>query len=388
MERTYKFRLYPKSKQVATMDGWLNLLHVLYNAGLEQRITAYRGKRVIQSYSRQANELPELKKTLPEYGEIHSQVLQDVFRRLDKSYDNLFSRVKRGENPGFPRFKSLPRYRSFTYPQSGFRILENGHLSLSGIGEVRMFKHREVNGLIKTCTIKKDKTGDWWASFVVETEEQPQKELKTAIGVDLGLEHLATLSNGETIDNIRFLRKSQEKKKERQRNLSRKRKGSRNREKARIKLARVEREIEFKRDDYLHKMSRNISKKADVVIFEDLTIGNMLKNHNIAKSIMDASWGKLVQYTRYKVEETGGELVLVDPENTSQICSKCGGMVQKSLSQRIHICQDCGFVADRDWNASLNILKIGWDTAEFKPVEKAALPERATTFVEAGSPLL
>jgi putative transposase len=388
MERTFKFRLYPKDSQIETMDRWLYLLHDLYNAGLQQRMMAYRNNGITQTTYRQNGELPELKKQLTEYRSIHSQVLQNVFDRLDKAYQNFFSRVKKGEKPGFPRFKPLKRYTSFTYPQSGFKILENGRLLLSGIGEIRMFKHRDVRGIIKTVTIKKDRVGDWFASFSVDLPDPEHKEQKTAVGNDLGLKNLVMNSDGNPMDNPRFLKQSEGRRKRKQRQLSKKQKGSHNRQKARIRLAVVERRIERQRDNYLHKASRELSTRADVIIFEDLNIENMVRNHHLAKSILDASWGKLVQYTRYKAEEAGGEVVLVDPKNTSQICSKCGGYVQKSLSERIHICQDCGFVADRDWNAALNILKIGSDRAEFKPVERGVQPEMAQPLYESGSSLL
>jgi len=390
MDKSYKFRLYPKYHQKETIDRWLDLLHTLYNAALQQRIMAYKNNHVTQTYNKQQSELPELKKQLPEYSEIYAQVLQDCFRRLDKAYDNFFLRVKKGEKAGFPRFKPLNRYRSFTYPQNGFKILENGHLQLSKIGEIRMFKHRDIKGKIKTCTIKKDSVGNYFAIFTAELPDPPKKKPKNAVACDVGLMHLATFSDGQTIEHPKFLIKSEKILKRRQKALSRKQKGSHNREKARLKLARIHRKITYQREDYLHKVSREISKKADVVIFEDLKINNMVKNHYLAKSILDASWGKLIQYTRYKVEETGGEVVLVDPKNTSQICSKCGGYVQKSLSKRIHICPHCGFVADRDFNATLNILKIGWGTAEFKPVEMGvqSSPEKIQPVEEAGSTLL
>lgn len=347
MERAFKFKLYPKNSQVETMERWLYLFHDLYNAGLQQRIMAHKDRSITISSYRQNRELPELKKGLKEYREIHSQVLQNVFDRLDKAYENFFMRVKRGEKPGFPRFKSLKRYNSFTYPQSGFRILDNGHLYLSGIGEVRVFKHREMEGTIKTCIIKKDRVGDWFASFSVELPDPVPRELKTAVGIDLGLEKMATLSTEEFVNNPRFLKSSESVKKHIQKILSGKKKGSNNRRKARVKLAKEERNIARQMDDYIHKVSRTLSTKADAIIFENLNINNMVKNHHLSKSILDASWGKLIQYTTYKAEEAGGEVVLVDPRNTSQICSKCGGYVQKSLSERIHICQDCGFVADR-----------------------------------------
>ena len=367
------------------MDRWLYLLHDLYNAGLQQRITAYRDKHITQTYNKQQDELPELKKELKEYKQIYSQVLQDCFRRLDKAYQNFFSRVKRGEKAGFPRFKTLKRYNSFTYPQSGFRILENGRLLLSGIGEVRMFKHRDVRGTVKTVTIKRDRVGDWFASFSVDLPDPERMERKTAVGNDLGLMNLVMDSDGDPMDNPRFLKQSEGRRKRKQRQLSRKRRGSHNRQKARIRLAVVDRRIERQRDDHLHKASRELSTRADTIIFEDLNIENMVKNHRLAKSILDASWGKLVQYTRYKAEEAGGEVVLVDPKNTSQTCSKCGGLVQKSLSVRIHICTNCGFVLDRDWNAALNVLKIGSDRAEFTPVERGVPYANTQPLDESGS---
>ena len=176
--RTYRFRIYPSKRQISMLESTINLCKELYNAMLQQRIYAYRsGKKV--NYFSQQDELPEIKDAFPEYRSIHSQVLQDVAGRLDKAYDNFFRRMnakKKGKNKkaGFPRFKPVDRYNSITYTQSGFRILDNGHVWLSKIGEVRMFMHRPINETIKTLSIKCDKVGDWFITITADEKENNQ----------------------------------------------------------------------------------------------------------------------------------------------------------------------------------------------------------------------
>ncbi|MCJ7816973.1 MAG: transposase [Candidatus Aenigmarchaeota archaeon] len=378
MDRAYKFRLYPNDEQAKRLDYILMLCRMVYNAGLEQRRLAYHLQYKIR-YRDQQSELPPLKDELETYKQVHSQVLQTTLQRLDKAYDNFFRRValrKQGHRikVGFPRFKSEQRFRSITYPQSGFEILPDGHLELSKIGTIRMFKHREVEGQIKTLTIKKDGIGDWYAIFTAELPDVPQREIKTKMGVDVGLESLITTSEGEKIEPPKFLRKSEERIKHYQREVSRKVKGSNNRKKAIRRLAKVHRKVERQRDDFLHKTSRYLSKKADLIVFEDLQIQNMMRNHCLAKSIADASWGKLIRFTAYKVLETGGQEINVDPYGTSQECSRCGAMTRISLSERIHVCQ-CGFSIDRDWNASICIeRRVGSDRPEPVPTPVEMLP--------------
>lgn len=367
--RTYKFRIYPNREQIERLDRTLTLCRRLYNAGLEQRIIARHLQYPIK-YRNQQSELPKVKTELEEYNNVYSQVLQTTLQRLDKAFDNFFRRIKGRKQgakikAGFPRFKSERRFRSITYPQSGFKVLENGHLELSKVGTIRMFKHREIEGRIKTCALKKDGVGDWYAILTVETPDVPQRELKTRMGVDVGLKSLVTLSTGEKIAPPKFLRKSEDKLKQLQRRVSRKVKGSSNRKKAIRRLAKVHRRVERQRDDFLHKLSRSLVQKADMIVFEDLQIQNMMKNHRLAKSIADASWGKLMRFTTYKAESAGGCGMYVDPYGTTTECSRCGAMTQISLSERTHVCSNCGFSIDRDWNASLNIEgRVGTDSAE------------------------
>ena len=225
--RTCKFRIYPSHAQINILNNTLEQCRELYNYMLQQRIYAYRtGKNV--NYSSQQNEIPAIKSMFPEYRNIYSQVLQDVARRLDKAYDNFFRRVKEKRNgknikTGFPRFKSRDRYNSITYTQSGFRILDNGHLWLSKIGETRMFMHRSVTGDIKTVSVKRDSVGDWFITVTAgkygnsgtgtdeeRIMEQPHfnsHEFMNPVGIDLGLKTLITLSDGTPVEPPEFLRK-------------------------------------------------------------------------------------------------------------------------------------------------------------------------------------
>jgi len=376
MKRAYRFRLYPKAKQVEQFEQTLTLCRRLYNAVLEHRIIAYRNGQPV-TYLQQQNELPQIKRELSEYGLVYSQALQDALRRLDCAYRNFFRRVaeKRRSKKvkvGFPRFKSENRYNSLTYPQSGFRLLPNGHLLLSKVGEVRMFIHRVPKGKIKTLNVKRDGCGDW---FAVLTVEKPSVRARTvpAVGVDLGLRNLVTLSDGEKVLPPKFLRRSEKKLKRLQRQVSRKRKGSGKRRKAVLRLAKGHRLVELQRTDFLHNLSHDLA-QCDVV-FEKLNVSSMLKNHCLAKSISDASWGRLVGMTVYKAEEAGGRVVLVDPKFTSQECSVCHTRVKIVLANRIFKCPQCGLIICRDVNAARIVLQrgVGGGTAEFTPVENTPL---------------
>ena len=407
--KTYKFRIYPSGAQVSILNSTLNSCKNLYNAMLQQRIYACKMKKKITYYSQQ-NEIPDMKKIFPEFNNVHSQVLQDVAHRVDKAYDNFYRRIREKNNgsrikAGFPRFKSKYRYNSITYPQSGFRILDDGHVWLSKIGEVRMFMHRPVTGEIKTLSVKRDRVGDWFMTITVDMQkgysadvragniDRPCPDFTIPIGIDLGLKALITTSDGVQVDPPKLLRESEKKLKRAQRNLSRKKKGSENRTRARKKVAKIHRKIERQRDDFSHKLSKLLVSEHNLIVFENLNTAGMAKNHHLAKSIADASWDKIVQYTTYKAESAGAMVVLVDPRHTSRQCSRCGNIKHDlKLSDRIYHCNACGLTMDRDENAAINIrnrgiAKVGRGTPEFTPVEIGALPERATPVAEAGSPI-
>jgi putative transposase len=414
MMRAYRFRIYPSNRQIDMLNSTLNMCRELYNAMLEQRKYAYRSGRKV-NYRSQQDEIPAIKERFPEYRSIHSLVVQDVAHRLDKAYDNFFRRVrekKQGKkaSAGFPRFKSTDRYNSITYTQSGFRLLDNGHVWLSRIGELRVFMHRSVTGDIRTISIKRDSVGDWFITIICDHEkgsehdswedqgnEQPHANspgFTNPVGMDLGLRALITTSDGDQIDPPSFLRKSEKKLKKAQRNLSRKQKGSGKRRKAKTRVAKVHRKIGRQRDDFSHKLSRNLVENHDLIALEDLNIAGMVKNRHLAKSIGDASWNRIIQYTTYKAESAGAVVVPINPMHTSQKCSKCGNIKHDlKLSDRIYHCDTCGLTMDRDLNAAINIrnmglVKIGRGTPEFTPVEIGALPAMVTPVAETGSPLL
>jgi len=357
MKTAYKFRMYPNKQQEASLDLTLDTCRHLYNRALADRKNAYEQEGISRSYEDQASMLVVEKKD-GNFNAVFSQVLQDVLRRLDKSFKAFFRRVKAGEAPGYPRFKGNGWYKSFTYPQVGFK-LDGSKLNLSKIGSIRIFKHREVEGKIKTCTIKKDNLGHWYVILVSEVEDVSPTEPKTAIGVDVGLNSLVALSTGEAIEYPRYYVQAEERLAAAQRNLSRKMKGSANRLKAKAKVAKLHQKIQHHRDEFLHQVSRMIVDSADLIVFENLNISGMLKNHHLAKHIQDHAWGKLIQFTQSKAAKAGKIVELVDARYTSQKCSRCGIMVPKTLADRTHLCPNCGLEMDRDINASLNIRTLG-----------------------------
>ena len=361
--KAFKYRLYPTSKQEKRLEETLTTCRFLYNNALAQRRNTYKEIQKSLSYADQCKHLSENKDSYQV--QVHSQVLQSTLKRLDQSFKNFFRRVKERKagkkvKAGFPRFKPSHRFNSFTYPQSSFRLTNSqDRLQLSKIGDVRLKNSRSVEGKIKTCTIIRDI--DQW--FVILTSEislpKPAKSLNLTVGVDVGIKTLAVLSDGTEIENPRHTLKSEKKLSREQRRLSRRDKGSANRDRQRISVAKVHRKIRRQRDDYLHKLSNQLVRDYGCIIFEDLHIQGMLRNHKLAKHISDCSWNKLIRYTQYKAESAGVEVILVNPRNTSQMCSGCGEVVPKMLSDRVHACPHCGLVMDRDLNASINICTVG-----------------------------
>jgi putative transposase len=350
MRKAFRFRIYPNNNSEIKSIRTLSTCRHLYNDSLEERkkqATLNRLKKQFDVfpwgkpewiyYEDQANDLSESKTVFQK--ETHSQVLQNVLKRVEKSMDNYFA------GSGYPRFKGRNRYDSFTYPQSGFE-LKDGILTLSKIGTFKVVQHREIEGKIKTCTIKRD-VDQWYVSFSCEIEDPIPVEVNTKIGIDVGLIDLITLSNGEQIKPPKFLRKSEDKLAHQQRRLSRKKKGSGKRNKQKIIVAKVNRKIRNQRKDFNHKVSRNLVDTYDHIKFEDLQIKNMVKNHCVAKSISDAGWYQLMQFTEYKAEYAGKFVEFVNPAGTSQTCI-CGYSVPKKLSQRIHRCPSCDLVMGRD----------------------------------------
>jgi putative transposase len=372
MQIAFKYRIYPSKAQVRKLDVTLALCCELYNAALQERRDAWRICRTSINYHAQAIQLPEIKEIRPELNTVHSQALQETLKRLDKAFDAFFRRVKAGEKPGFPRFRSRARYDSITYPQTGFCV-ESGKLRLSKIGKVKIKLHRPIEGKIKTLTITRTSTGKWFACFTVEVEAQPLPQSIEVVGIDMGLKSFATLSTGEAIDNPRFFRVEEKRLAKAQKKLSAAIKGTPERRKARKVVARVHERIANKRKDFAHQLSRYFVSRFGIIVFEKLNIRGMLKNRCLAKSISDAAWNQTIQFTAYKAANAGRFEVEVSPRNTSNTTHCCGERVDITLSDRVIHCPKCQSVTDRDFNASLNIKARGLASLPQLRIEAACL---------------
>ena len=380
MQKSYKFRLYPTKLQEASLNKTLDICRHIYNEFLADRRNAYERCNQGLSTMEQLYQVQYLEFDI----DVHSQVKQDVIRRLGKSFDAFFRRCKNGETKvGYPRFKNQKRYNSFTYPQSGFSITGK-KLKLSKIGEIKIVQHREIEGKIKTCTIVKDGK-HWYVTFSVFIDNDVIPVIpNTFIGIDVGLNSLVTLSDGTQIDSPKYYRNSESDLMRQQHILSRRKKFSNNWKKQVAKINTTHRKIRNQRNDFNHKLSRKLVDTFDYIVFEDLNIKNMVKNTRLSKSIHDASWSNLIQITKYKAEEAGKFVELVNPYNTSQNCSNCGMVVKKSLSTRVHNCHNCGLILDRDHNTAINILNraVG-TTVQVRGIESIDLmmKQEATLFI-------
>ncbi len=379
MKKSFQFRIYPTKKQEVILNRTLSACRHLYNDALSERKRNAELNRLKQqfdvfpwgkpewmNYYDQANGLSKSKTSHQK--SVQSHVLQNVLKRVDRSFQNFFNGY------GYPRFQGQNRYNSFTYPdsESGYK-LKDRKLILSKIGSIKTIQHREIEGKIKTCTIKRD-VDQWYVSFSCDVDKLVTVEIKTEIGIDVGLKSLLTFSNGKQIYPPKFLRASENKLIHEQKKLSRKRKGSNNRNKQRIKVAKTHRKIKNQRKDFNQKLSTEIVNTYDKIVFENLQIQNMVKNHHLAKSISDAGWYQLMNLTEYKAAYAGKFVEFVNPSGTSQNCSGCGSPVPKDLSVRIHSCPFCGLILDRDHNAAINIFNqvVHADCVELTPAESIA----------------
>lgn len=293
----YKFKIKrPTKAVVAKFENTLNLTRELYNCALQERIGAYKINHISLNYYDQANQLAEIKECRNEFQNIHSQILQDVLKRLDKTFKTFFSRVKRGEKAGFPRFKGKKWFNSFTFPQSGFRV-DCDKLTLSKIGKVKLHLSQNILGKVKTCTIKKEVSG-WFVIFTVEATKEVLPKTGKQIGIDMGISSFATLSDGTQIDNFNYFEATQAKLRVKQRSVARKTKGSNGRRKAVNQLRKVHQKIKNQRNDFQHKISTYLVKEFDLIAIEKLSILGMARGI-LSKQILDASWSSFFQKLKY-----------------------------------------------------------------------------------------
>jgi putative transposase len=355
-----QYRIYPTKKQETLLNGTLEECRWLYNHLLAKRKEVYEQTGNGLTLYQQHATYPLLKQERPSLAKVHSQVLQNVAVRLDLAFKAFFRRVKAGEEePGYPRFKGKGRYDSFTYPQFGFKIDEQGKLYASGIGHIKIVLHRPIKGKIKTLTIRCSSTGKWYASFSVECEPERLPQRPEQVGIDVGLKTFAMLSDSTEIENPRFLRKEEKALAKVQRKHSKLAKGTPERRKHRKAVARVHERIAWRRDNFTHQESRHIVDSYGVIAVEDLHVNRMTHNHCLAKSIHDASWSEFFSKLSCKAEEAGRKYVAVNPAYTSQDCSRCHHRQVLPLSERTYHCPCCLLSIDRDLNAAQNILGLG-----------------------------
>jgi putative transposase len=368
--KTYQYRIYPTHKQLRILGEWLGLCCEVYNAALDERQSAYRMAGISLSYTHQCAELPACKQVRPELCDVPAQVLQDAVKRVDRAYDNFFRRVKEGQTPGYPRFRSRSRYDSLTFKQyeNSFHVCpgkkHKGTLVLAKLGHVKMVMHRPLQGMPKTAIVKRTPTGKWFVSISVETGEEAAAARRLPacteeVGIDVGLKTFAYLSTGEAIANPRFFRMEEAALARAQCKLSKAPKGSREREHRRKVVARVHERISNRRTNFIEQQVASLIKRFGFLAVEALVVRNMVKNPNLAKSIADASWSMFFTYLLDKAEEAGREVVRVNPAYTSQTCSVCGHRQPMPLSVRVYECPHCGLVIQRDYNGSKNILHEG-----------------------------
>ena len=346
MRKTFKYRLYPTRQQTSAMNGILEECRWLYNHFLEQRKTTWEVDKKSLSLYEQQSTLPKLKEERPSLDQVYSQVLQNVAVRVDLAFKAFFRRCKAGEKPGYPRFRGIGRYDSFCFPQSGWKLSEEG-LSVSKVGKLRIKQHRPLGGAAKTCTIYRTATGKWFVSISCEVEPSPLPISSEQVGIDVGLTSFATLSTGEKIDNPRFFRTDEKALAQAQRKKKKK------------VAARIHERIANRRQNFAHQHSRDIVDRFGVIVVEDLSVNRMVHNHCLSKSIHDAAWSQFTDHLSFKAAWAGRIWVKVNPAYTSQDCSRCGHRHPKSLSDRVHRCACCGLVLDRDENAARNILRLG-----------------------------
>jgi len=350
--KAYKFRLYPNKEQQELINKTFGCTRFTFNRILGDAIEYYKEnkKSKINTPASYKGEYPFLK-------EVDSLALANAGLQVKVAYKNFFN------GSGFPKFRSKKdNYQTYTTNnQKGSVRIENGKIKLPKIGFVKTKLHRKVVGHIKSVTISKNPSGKYYISILTEQEIEQLPTIDKKVGVDLGLKDFAITSDGEVFANPKFLRRTEKQLAKAQRELSRKQKGCSNRNKSRLKVAKLHDKIANQRNDFLHKLSTKLIHENQVIVMEDLSVKNMMKNHKLPKAISEVSWYQFRLMLEYKSKWYGRELIIADKHfASSQLCSVCGykNSDVKNLGLREWECPNCHSYHDRDTNASKNLLQL------------------------------
>jgi putative transposase len=393
--KNLEYRLYPTFAQEKLLCNQFEAARSLYNAALTERREAWRMCHKSINYFDQANQLKEIRLFDTELAKLNFSACQDILRRLDKAFKAFFERTRRGDTPGFPRYKGRGRYDSITWPSygDGCKLKSSGKIYIQNIGEIRFKQHRNLQGQIKTVTIRKQ-GAFYYVVFSCQYEFEVLPHSGKAVGIDVGLEFFASQSDGVQIANPRYYRKSEKRLAKAQRKLDRTShlpKLDPAKRKARKAVALAHRKIRNQRKDFLHKQSRLVVNRYSLICVEDLQVKNLTRRakpvqdaetgqylpngasakSGLAKSITDAGWSTFVGMLSYKAVEAGSKLTRVNPKRTSQTCPSCGNVRAKELSERWHSCE-CGASMPRDIAAAKVILAVGLHSLGL-PLEAAVL---------------
>jgi putative transposase len=377
MNLTYKYRIYPLASQITKIKNIFSMCRHLYNWNLSERVGSYEKEKRTVTYLQQQNALPALKKERPWFKDIYSQVLQAVLQRLDKAYQRFFRQKK-----GFPKYKKRGQWNSITYPQFNDKPID-GYINVPKLGKIKLVYHRSIpeEANVKTLTIVYE-GGKWFACFSLELPDRVEPKLKQTqvVGVDLGLNSFIFTSDGVSTLAPRYLRSASEKIQRLQRKLSTLEKKTTKYYKVLKALSKTHYRLKCKRQSFFYEQAHDLFEKNEIVVLEDLDIENMTKRPDpileegkylpnganrkagLNAAIYDAGWGLFVRILKNTAVKLGKQVVMVPPEYTTQECSQCGELVKKKLSTRTHSCPHCGYLANRDYNAAKNILRLGLES--------------------------
>ncbi len=375
--RTYRYPLRPTGAQEATLDAWRRQCCDLYNAALQERRDAWKKQRVSIGYNAQTKSLTEWRAMDPDGAALPVEVQRSALRRVDFAFKAFFRRVKAGQTPGFPRFRSKRRYDSFDMPEA--RVVGKT-VALPKIGAVKFHLYRPLRGNVLRVAIRREGEA-WWVCFSCDVGAAPEKVAPVSIvGIDVGLKALAVTSDGEVVENPRHAARAAAKLARAQRIVARRKRGSKSKRRAALLVARCHARVKNQRLDHARKVAADLVSRYDVIAHEDLNIAAMGRGF-LSGHIQNAGWGVLIHAIACKAESAGKHVVAVDPRGTSQACSGCGALVPKDLGVRVHDCPHCGLRMDRDHNAAVNICALGrsavpWPDA-FDPTQARSGSEAA-----------